>query len=86
MADKILGKDAEKKLAAVPLSNNINTIQRRHQKSDNAANQKCSIWFFAILLDESTNISSYAQLIVFLKYVCNSAFKEEFFLQLSRNE
>ena len=34
---------------------------------------------FAIQLNEFTDVSSYAQLMVFVKYVYNGAFKEEFF-------
>ena len=37
-----------------------------------------SFGLFAIQLDESTDISSCAQLMVFAKYVCNGAFKKEF--------
>ena len=33
---------------------------------------------FAIQLDESTDVSSCAQLMVFVKYIYNDAFKEEF--------
>ena len=33
---------------------------------------------FAIQLDESTDISSCAQLMVYARHVCNNAFKEEF--------
>ena len=33
---------------------------------------------FAIQLDESTDISSFAQLMVYARYVCNNTFKEDF--------
>ena len=83
MANKIFGKDAEKKLLAVPFS--TNTIQRRI--SDMSNNKKSQVvhqikdarvGLFAIQLDESTDVSSCAQLMVFVKYFYNGAFKEEF--------
>ena len=79
----VLGKEAEKKLAAISLSNK--TIQRRIKnlsldiKSQVVQEIKtASFGLFAIQLDESTDISSCAQLMVYARYVCNNAFKEEF--------
>ena len=83
MADIMLGKDAERKLASIPLSNS--TIQRRIK--DLSDDIKCQVveeiknaafGLFAIQIDESTDISSCAQLMVFTKYIYNDLFKEEF--------
>ena len=79
----VLGKEAEKKLAAILLSNN--TIQRRIKdlsldiKSQVVQEIKIAPFgLFAVQLDESTDISSCAQLMVSTRYVCSNAFKEEF--------
>ena len=79
----VLGKEAEKKLVAISLSNN--TIQRQIKdlsldiKSQVVQEIKTAPFgLFAIQLDESTDISSCAQLRVYARYVCNNAFKEEF--------
>ena len=79
MADIMLGKDAERKLASVSLSNS--TIQKRIKDI------KCQVveeiktapfGLFAIQIDQSTDISLCAQLVVFAKYVYNDTFKKEF--------
>ena len=79
----VLGKEAEKKLAAILLSHN--TIQRQIKdlsldiKSQVVQEIKTALFgLFAIQLDESTDISLCAQLMVYTRYVCNNAFKEEF--------
>ena len=79
----VLGKEAEKKLAAILLSNN--TIQRQIKdlsldiKSQVVQKIKITLFgLFAIQLDESIDISSCAQLMVYARYVCNNAFKEKF--------
>jgi len=83
IADVVLGRDAENELATVSLSNN--TIQRRIK--DLSCDIKSQVVeqietapfvFFAIQLDESTDISSCSQLMVFAKYIYNGTFKEEF--------
>ena len=73
----------QKKLAAVPLSNN--TIQRRRKDmSDDIKSQivqqikDAPFGLFAIQLNESADVSSCAQLMIFVKYVYNGAFREEF--------
>ena len=72
--DMMQGKDAERKLASVSLSNS--TIQRRIK--DLSDDIKCQVVeeikiapfaLFAIQIDKSTDISSCAQLMVFAKYV-----------------
>ena len=81
----VLGKEAEKKLAAISLSNN--TIQRRIKnlsleiKSQVAQEIKTAPFgLFAIQLNELTDMSSCAQLMVYARYlyVCNNAFEKEF--------
>ena len=83
MTDIMLGKDAERKLASVSLSNS--TIQRRIK--DLSDDIKCQVvekikttpfGLFAMQIDKSTDISLCAQLMVFAKYVYNDTFKEEF--------
>ena len=83
MADIMLGKDTEKKLASVSLSSS--TIQRRIKDLfDDIKYQVVEeiktvpFGLFAIQIDESTDISSCAQLMVFAKYVYNDTFKEKF--------
>ena len=80
MAGIVLGR-GRKKLDAILLSNN--TIQRQIKdllldiKSQVVQEIKIALFgLFAIQLDESTDISSCAQLMVYARYVCNNAFKE----------
>jgi len=82
MADVVLGRVTEIKLAAVSLSNN--TIQRRIKGlscdiESHVVEQIKTAQFglFAIQLDKSTDISSCSQLMVFAKCIYNSTFKEE---------
>ena len=83
MADIMLRKEAERKLASISLSNS--TIQRRIKDlSDDIKSQfveeikNAPFGLFAIQIDESTDIPSCAQLMVFTKYIYNDTFKEEF--------
>ncbi|CAM1331733.1 Uncharacterised protein r2_g4062 [Pycnogonum litorale] len=83
MAELILGKEAEKKLAAVPLSNS--TVQRRistmaRDIQDQVIQQikSSSFGLYAIQLDESTDVASCAQLMVYARYVHKEEIKEEF--------
>jgi hypothetical protein len=83
MVELVLGKEAEKKMAAVPLSNS--TVQRRiNDMADDIKDQvvqeiKMSpLGMFAIQLDESTDVASCSQLMVYARYVHSAAIKEEF--------
>ena len=73
----------EKKLAPVPLSNN--TIQRRLSEMAEdikqqivAEIQAAPLKMFAIQLDESTDVARCAQLLVFVRYIKDGDFQEEF--------
>ena len=81
----MIGTGAEKKLAPVPLSKN--TIQRRiseiaedikQQVADEI--QAAPLKMFAIQLDESTDVARCAQFLVFVRYIKDGDFKEEFLL------
>lgn len=83
MVKIIMGNGLEKKLASIPLSDN--SIQR--QIDDMAIDIKnqviqeiksAAFGLFSIQLDESTDVASYAQLLVFARYVYSGVFKEEF--------
>ncbi|XP_067939772.1 protein FAM200C-like [Watersipora subatra] len=83
MAELILRKEAEKKLAAVSLLNN--TVQRKiSNMANDIKNQvvqqiKLSPFgLFAIQLDESTDVASCSKLMVYACYVHNEEIKEEF--------
>lgn len=83
MVEIVLGNGLEKKLAAVSLSDN--TVQRRiADMSVDIKDQVVSeikaakFGIFSIQLDESTDVSSCAQLLVFVRYVHAGAIKEEF--------
>ena len=77
----LIGKEAESKLNVLSLSDN--TVQRRislmsEDIKDQVIDQLKSAGPFALQLDESTDVSSCAQLIAFVRYVHNGAFKDEF--------
>ena len=77
----LIGKKAESKLNVLSLSDN--TVQRRiflmsEDIHNQVIDQMKSAGSFALQLDESTDISSCAQLIAFVRYVHNEAFKDEF--------
>ena len=83
MVEIVLGNEMKKRIAAVPLSNS--TIQRRI--SDMATDIKDQVvqeikssafGLFSIQLDESTDVASCSQLMVFARYVHAGSFKEEF--------
>ena len=76
----MIGADAVKKLSSLSLSDN--TIQRRIQEmSDDIKNQVVEQIkqspSYVLQLDESTDVSSCAQLMVYVRYIHNCDFKEE---------
>ena len=77
----LIGPDAEKKLNQLSLSDN--TVQRRiSMMADNIKDQVISkvrtAGLFALQLDESTDVSSCAQLLVYARYLQSNTFKDEF--------
>ncbi|XP_064485888.1 SCAN domain-containing protein 3-like [Ornithodoros turicata] len=83
MVEILLGKEQERKLAAVPLSNS--TVQRRiSDMADDIRDQvvqqikSAAFGLFSIQLDESTDVASGFQLLVLARYVHAGSFKEEF--------
>ena len=79
----ILGNDAERKLNDISLSDN--TVQRRiYDLSEDIKTQvieqikESPSGWFCLQLDESTDVASCAQLLVFVRYIYKSDFKEEF--------
>ncbi|XP_067939673.1 protein FAM200C-like [Watersipora subatra] len=86
-AKPILGKEAEKKLAAVSLSNN--TVQRRNCSMVNDIKDQVvqqimlsPFGLFAIQLDESTDVASCSQLMMYARYVHNEEIKKEFLFRV----
>ena len=82
----VLNEKYEKSLREIPLSNN--TVKRRITlMSENIKDQvlneiknKYDFGLFAIQLDESVDVSSVSQLIVFVRYAVSTSIKEEFLL------
>ena len=79
----VLGTEAVQKIQDVPLSNN--TVQRRIlELSKNIEEQviseikSCELGTFAIQLDESTDVSALAELLVYVRYIHLGKLKEEF--------
>ena len=79
----LIGDYGEKKISCVPLSND--TVQRRIcdiaediEKQVVNGISGAPLNKFAIQLDESTDVSNCAQLLVFARYIKNGDFKEEF--------
>jgi len=77
----MIGDEAANKLNSLPLSNN--TIQRRiGEMADDIKEQVVKeirdAGKFSIQLDETTDVNSCAQLLVFARYIKESDFKDEF--------
>ena len=80
---RVIGEQAITKLNAVSLSNN--TRRRIEEMSDDIADQilaeiKELKFGFAIQLDESTDITSYCQLLVYVRYALANIMKTELLL------
>ena len=84
LVKRVFGEQAIAKLNAVSFSNN--TIKRRiEEMSDDIADQilaeiKESKFGFAIQLDESTDITNYCQLLVYVRYAQTNIMKTELLL------
>lgn len=79
-ADIILGTQSKQKLSQIPLSDN--TVKRRiDDMAEDIQNQVVDAVkqspFFAIQLDESTDIAQCSQLIVYVRYIENERMKDE---------
>ena len=80
----VFGDESVKKLNSISLSNN--TVQRRIEKMSVDILQQVirdicrSESGFAIQLDESTDVTDYAQLLIFVRYVGKEGVKEEFLM------
>lgn len=84
MVKLVLGEKSAEKLSAISLSNN--TVQRRISlMSDDIKEQVIQKvkknGLFSIQLDESTDVQSCSQLMVFVRYVRGEDMKEEFFCE-----
>ena len=83
MAKIVLGEKYEKSLREIPLSNN--TVKRRIAlMSEDTKDQviteikdKSVFGLFAIQLDESVDVSSVSQLMVFVRYAVGTSTKED---------
>ena len=83
MVRNVLGEESERKIKAIPLSDN--TVQRRIDLMANDIKEqvvtevkdKSLFGLFALQLDESTDVSSAAQLMCFVRYVTEKNVKEE---------
>ena len=83
MVRNVLGEESERKIKAIPLSDN--TVQRKIDLMANdikeqvatEVNDKSLFGLFALQLDESTDVSSAAQLMSFVRYVTKKNVKEE---------
>lgn len=86
----MFGEDAAKKIDTLPLSDN--TVSRRigdmaQDVSAQLLEQVRASEYFALQLDESTDLSCEAQLLVYIRFISNDRFVEEIrFLKHSKGE
>ncbi len=85
MVKRVLGDASERKIQQISLPND--TVKRRINKMSDDTKEKVTQEIksspsdmFAIQLDESTDVSSCAQLLVFVRYVFLRNIKEEYLL------
>lgn len=81
MVTCILGETSAKKLDSVPLSND--TVRRRIEMMASNVKEQLLVRvkdsdFFAIQLDESTDVTNYAQLIVYVRYIFQNKLEEDY--------
>lgn len=79
-ADIVLGPEGRQKLSQIPLSDN--TVKRRiDDMAEDITNQVVDAVkqspFFAIQLDESTDVAQCSQLLVFVRYIQDYTIKDE---------
>ena len=77
----MLGEESANKIDKIPLSNN--TVKDRITRMSADIKEKVIVEIstsplFAIQLDESTDVASCSQLLVFVRYICEDDLKEEF--------
>ena len=79
MVRLVVGDDAARKLDNIPMSND--TVLRRIKEitqniKEQVVNEIKKSPYFAIQLDESTDVSQYSQLLVFVRYVHDENFRK----------
>lgn len=81
MVQAVLGEKAAKEIKKIPLSNN--TVKRRIVDMSNNIEEQLSLklqecTYFALQVDESTDVTNMAQLLVFVRFDYNEEVMEEF--------